>query len=270
MTIQAKAESTDEEFGGAEENVPAGSAILRAIRIIEAIARYESPPQLAEICREVGLPKPTVYRILATLEHAGWVGREPGSKRYASAQKLTATAGEILMRSPARASRHAILEELVEQIGETCNLTIPNVDAVLYLDRVETAWPLRVALGAGSRVPLYASASGKLFLSHLPKRSRDRFLRLTPLIRHTGNTFTDPAKLSKELEEIRARGYATDNEEYLPGICCIAVPVRDGDSRVVAAVAVHAPLARMRLDQAVEYLPMLRAGAESIAQTIDW
>lgn len=259
----------DDEISG-DDGVPAGSAILRAIRILEAISRHDSAPQLAEICRAVELPKPTVYRILATLEHAGWIGREPGSKRYACGERLTAVAGDVLMRSPSRAARHAVLEELVEQTGETCNLTIPNVNSVLYLDRVESAWPLRVALGVGSRVPLYASASGKLFLSFMPKRSRERFLRLTPLVRHTANTFTEPAKLAKELDEIRARGYATDNEEYLTGICCLAVPVRDAESRVVAALAVHAPVARMRVDQALEFLPLLKQSADAIAQTVDW
>lgn len=270
MQDTAVADEQQINQAAADDAVPAGSAILRAIRIIESIARHDAPPQLAEICRDVQLPKPTVYRILATLEHAGWIGREPGSKRYACAEKLTAVAGEVLMRSTTRGARHAILEELVEQTGETCNLTIPNVNSVLYLDRVETGWPLRIALGAGSRLPLYASACGKLFLSYMPKRSRDRFVRLTPLIRHTANTFVDPGKLSRELEEVRARGYATDNEEYLPGICCLSVPVRDADSRVVAAVSVQAPVTRMRLDQAMEFLPLLKDAAESIAQTIDW
>jgi IclR family transcriptional regulator, acetate operon repressor len=260
----------DEAATQGEEAVPAGSAILRAIRIMEAIAQYDSPPQLAELCRAIDLPKPTVYRILATLEHAGWVGREPGSKRYACAQKFNNVAGEVLLRSPQRAARHALLEELVEQVGETCNLTIPNVNSVLYLDRVEASWPLRVSLGAGSKVPLYASASGKLFLSYMARRSRDRFLRLTPLIKHTTNTLSDPGKLSRELDEIRQRGYSCDNEEYLPGISCLAVPVRDSDSRVVAAVAVHAPTSRMTVEQALEFLPTLREAAESISQTIDW
>ena len=158
----------------------------------------------------------------------------------------------------------------MEQIGETCNLTIPNNNSVLYLDRVEASWPLRLTMGAGSHVPLYASASGKLFLSYLPKRSRERFLRVTPLVRHTQNTLTDPAKLSREFETIRANGYAVDNEEYLPGISCVAVPVRDADARVVAAVAVQAPTTRMRIDQAMEFLPELRQAADAIAQTIDW
>jgi len=252
------------------ESVPAGSAILRAMRIVETIARSDAPLQLAEICREVELPKPTVYRILATLEHAGLVGREPGSKRYGCAGRLESLAGQTLLRSPNRAARRAVLEELVEQTGETCNLTIPDNNAVIYLDRIEASWPLRISLGAGSRVPLYASASGKLFLSAMHRRSRERFLRVTPLIRHTPNTITDPAMLARELETVRAQGYAVDDEEYLAGVCCVAVPVSDADGRVVAALAVHAASARICLGQAVEFLPLLRQSAEAIAQTIDW
>lgn len=251
-------------------DVPAGSAILRAIRILEALADHERPPQLAEIAQAVALPKPTVLRILGTLEHAGVVAREPDTKRYGFAERLNRFAGQVLLGSPHRSARHAILEELVEQVGETCNLTIPNGNTVLYLDRVETAWPLRVHFGSGSRVPLYASASGKLFLAAMPKRSRDRFLQQTPLIKHTPQTLTDPKRLSNEFNAIRERGYSIDNEEYLPGICCVAVPVRNGDGKVVAGVAVHAPAARMRIEQGLEYLPQLRNAAEAMSATIDW
>lgn len=254
----------------ADDAVPAGSAILRAVRILEAIARHDSPPQLSEICREVELPKPTVYRILTTLEHAGLIGREPGSKRYTCAERLNELAGETLLRSPSRAARRAVLEELVEQTGETCDITIPYNNAVLFLDRVETSWPLRTSLSAGAKVPLYASASGKLFLSYLPKRSRDRFLRVTPLIPHTRNTMIEPSRLSREFEKIRADGYATESEEYLAGITSLAVPVRDADGRVVAGITVQAPVARMPSEQAMEFLPLLRQSADAIAQTIDW
>jgi IclR family transcriptional regulator, acetate operon repressor len=250
--------------------VPAGSAILRAIRVLEALAEHERPPQLGEIARAVSLPKPTVLRILSTLEHAGVVAREPDTKRYGFAERLNRFAGQVLLGSPNRSTRHAILEELVEQVGETCNLTIPNGTAVLYLDRVETAWPLRVNLGPGSRVPLYASASGKLFLAAMPKRSRDRFLSQMPLIRHTANTLTDPRRLTAEFDSVRERGYSVDNEEYLPGICCVAVPVRNSDGKVVASIAVHAPTARMRVEQGIDYLPQMRAAAEAMTATIDW
>lgn len=254
----------------AQTDIPAGSAVLRAIRILEVLSEHDRPPQLAEIAHSVGLPKPTVLRILGTLEHAGIVAREPDTKRYGFAERLNRFAGQVLLGSPSRSSRRAILEELVEEIGETCNLTIPNGNSVLYLDRVETAWPLRIQLGAGSRVPLYASASGKIFLASMPKRSRDRFLTHTPLISHTTNTLTDAKRLNTEFNAIRERGYSIDNEEYLPGICCIAVPVRNADGKVVAGLAVQALMTRMRPEQGLEYLSALRQAAEAITATIDW
>ncbi len=247
-----------------------GSAVLRAISILEAISRHQDAPQLADICRLVDLPKATVYRILTTLEHAGYVCKEPGSKSYTCGLRLFKMAGNALLRSPNRAARHSILEELVEQIGETCNLTVPSVNSVLYLDRVEASWPLRTALGAGSNVPLYASASGKLFLSYMNRKNRERFVRTTPLIRYTKKTLHEPSVLLHELEQIRVKGYATDNEEYLPGICCIGVPVQTDDGTVVAAIAAHAPNTRMNLEQAVEFLPQMREAADAIAATIDW
>jgi DNA-binding IclR family transcriptional regulator len=104
----------------------------------------------------------------------------------------------------------------------------------------------------------------------MPKRSRDRFLAQTPLIKHTPQTLTDAKRLSNEFNAIRERGYSIDNEEYLPGICCIAVPVRNSEGKVVAGLAVHAPVARMRIEQGLEFLPYLRNAAEAITATIDW
>jgi IclR family acetate operon transcriptional repressor len=250
--------------------VPAGSAIVRAIRILEVLAGHDKPPQLAEVSRAVGLPKPTVLRILATLEHAGMVAREPDSKRYGFAERANRFAGQVVMSSPSRAERRAILEELVEQVGETCNLTVPNGSSVVYLERVENAWPLRMQLGPGSRFPLYASASGKLFLASMAKRSRDRFIARTPLIAHTPTTLSTPEALMAEFEAIRAQGYAVDNEEYLMGVACVAVPVRTPRGRVVAAVSVQVPLQRLSVQEVLEYLPRLREAASAIAKTIDW
>jgi len=254
---------------GPGEPVPAGSAILRAMRVLEAIAACHAPPQLAEICKAVDLPKPTVFRILSTLEHAGLVGREPGSKRYHCGPRMNQLASEVLLTSPARSARRAILEELVEQVGETCNLTIANGNTVLCLDRVETSWPLKITITAGTTVPIHSSASGKLFMAHMPRRSRERLVRQLPLVRNTAHTLTEPARLFEEFELIRERGYSTEREEYLPGIFAMAVPVHDGDGRVVAAVSVHAPVSRLPMDEAVQLLPEMQSAAEAMSQTLD-
>jgi IclR family transcriptional regulator, acetate operon repressor len=246
------------------------SAALRAFHVVEEVSRADAPLSLTEIVRIVNLPKPTVYRILTTLEESGLLIREPDGKHYIPGERLMRMCGDILLRSPQRSARHAIMEELVEQVGETCNLTIPNGNYVMYLDRVETDWPLKVNLHAGSKVPLYASASGKLFLANMIKRSRDRFLQNTPLLKHTKNTLSDYKSLENEFKKIREVGYAVDNEEYLVGIACLAVPVTDDDNRVVAAVATHFPTSRMSLTEAQVHLPAMRAAAESISTSVEW
>lgn len=242
---------------------------MRAIEILEVISRSEEMPQLAEICRAVNLPKATVYRILGTLEHAGYVSKEPGAKRYQCGHRLHNISMRVLKNSPARSARRAILEELVEEIGETCNLTVPDVNTITYLDRVEASWPLKLTLGVGSKIPMYASASGKLFLGFMPRRSCERFIRSTPMIAYTQSTLTDPVRLMSELDKIRSNDFAVDAEEYLNGICCLAVPVRNQDGEVVATVAAHGPSSRMPISQAMEFLPQLRQAANGIAQTLE-
>lgn len=253
-----------------DAEIPAGSAVLRAVRILEAIASSDDPPPLATICREVSLPKATVYRILGTLEFAGYIAREPGSKVYATGERLNRLAGRVLVRSPSRAARHAILEELAEQIGESVNLTVPQGSSVLYLDRVEVAWPLRASFTAGSCVPMHVSASGKLFLSAMPRRARERFVRISPLVGYTERTQTEPSTLLLELESIRQRGHAIDNEEYLAGICGLALPVRNSEGAVVAAISVHAPVERTSLAQVLDFVPEVRNAADTMSLTLEW
>jgi DNA-binding IclR family transcriptional regulator len=140
---------------------------------------------------------------------------------------------------------------------------------VIYLDRVESAWPFGLRFEPGSRVPLHCTSMGKLFLSQLPEKKRALLLRSIPLYRYTENTFTDVAKLEAELETIRKTEISTDNQEFLAGVVCVAVPVRAAGGQRVAALAISAPLARMSLDQALQHVPLLQATAGRLTATID-
>lgn len=251
------------------KEAPAGSAILRAFRVLDAITASPDGVTLAELCRAVGLPKATVFRILSTLEQDGLVAREPGHRRFLAGARLAKLAGSVLIGSPHRAARRAILDELVETVGETCNLTVPNGHEVLYLDRVEAGPRPGKGLRQGSGLPLYAAATGKLFLSEMSDRARERFTRQVPRVPYTSHTLVEYAALERDLCQIRRRGYATDQEEYLPGRCCVAVAVRASDSRIVAALSVEANVERTPLSELVEFLPQLASAAQAIAGTIE-
>lgn len=243
------------------------SATLRAIAVLEAVAGADGPLGLAEIMAATALPKPTAHRILGTLESAGLIVREAEGKRYAAGPRLSALALAALTHAAWRTPRHAILQALVGDIGETCNLTLLDGTEVVYLDRVEAAWPLRLHFQTGSRVPAHCSASGKLLLALLPARERKRILAALPLPRHTAATLTDAPALDEALKRIRRDRLATDNEEYLAGTVCVAVPVESRSRRIPAALAVHAPTTRMTLAQALRHVPALRRAAARLADT---
>ncbi|MCY1238492.1 Transcriptional repressor IclR [compost metagenome] len=159
-----------------------------------------------------------------------------------------------------------VLRRLVEEVGESCNLTAFSGGEVLYLDRVETAAPLRFYLHPGSRVPAHCSATGKLFLAQLAPAQRQRLLANVELERYTQNTLTDHAQLEAELERVKRDGYAMDDEEFLPGLVCIGVlvPAVDGGKSNLG-LALQAPVMRVTRDKVLQLLPALQRAAGALA-----
>ncbi len=241
------------------------SASVRAFSVLDALVQDDGPVALAELARRVGLPKPTVHRLLAQLESAQLVGREPGGRRFAAGARLSALALRVLSNSTHRGARRAILQSLVDELGETCNLTMLDGAQIVYLDRVETPSPLRLNLQPGSRVPLHCTASGKLLLALLPAPRRARLVRQLRLEAQTANTLVARPALETALKRIRRERLSTDAEEFITGLVCVAVPILAADGRAVAAVAMQAPVARVPLERALGYAPRLRAAAEALA-----
>jgi DNA-binding IclR family transcriptional regulator len=244
------------------------SSTLRAFALLELIGTAERPPSLDELTRASGLPKPTVYRLLALLARGGLVQRDVADKRYLVGRRVSALSLQVQLRSPYRAQRHAILARLVDEIGETCNFTMLDGAEVVYLDRVETPEKVRLHMEVGSRVPLHCTASGKLFLSQLPPEEARRLLGPGPLKRYTERTVVDPELLQRELNRISASGIGTDAGEYLAGSVCLAVPVKNRAERVCAAIAVHGPAPRVTLKKAHQFIPQLRQAAAAVATTV--
>lgn len=241
---------------------------LRAFALLERLIEAGAPVSLADLARDAGMPKTSLHRLLASFESAGLVAREPGTKpAYTVGPRLAQLGLSIVLHAGARRERHAILAALVADIGETCNLTMLHENEVLYLDRVEASWPLRLELKPGSRVPAHCSASGKLMLALLPREQRSALVHAMKLSRHTPNTIVDPGLLESELDRIAHRGIAVDNEEFVTGIACVAAPVIDSNGACIAALAVHAPVSRMPLSLALDQVPRLQQAAQALATT---
>src|SRR6185369_2582114 len=242
---------------------------VKAVAVLEAMATARRPLGVSELGVLLGLPKPTAHRIVRMLESEGLLQREPGSRRYVPGARMVQLGLGIVAASMLRAPRHAILESLSQQIGETCNFGVMSGSHVVYLDRVEAAWPFGLRFEQGSRVPLHCTSMGKLLLSQLPVQRRKLLLRSIQLYRYTEHTITEPARLESELEHIQSMQISIDNQEFLAGVLCLAVPVRDSDGRPVAALAISAPVARMSLQQGLQHVPLLQEAAQRLTVTID-
>jgi DNA-binding IclR family transcriptional regulator len=242
---------------------------LRLLDLLDLLSRQEQPLALPEVVTLCGWPKPTVHRMLGQLEAGGWLVREPDGRRYVLAARTLRLAEAALSTSTRQGVRHAVLRQLVAEVGESCNLTALSGADVVYLDRVEAAFPLRLDLQPGTRVPLHCSASGKLFLAAMPARQRQALIDSLPLTRYTAHTLSQREALEAELQRIRHDGYAVDAEEFVEGLVCVAVPVRGADQRPVrCALALQAPSARMDLNQARQQLPKLLAAATALGRTL--
>ena len=245
-----------------------GSALQKATLVLDVLLDSDHPKSLADISAKLDLPRQTVHRIVRQLEDLDLIRRDFARDHYFVGARMIALGVSALRAAACLAPIHAVLKQLVDEIGETCNVGVLERDEIVYIDRVECDWPLRLQLAAGSRVPMHATAIGKLLLAHLPSRSRKRMLETAPLVGFTDHTITQPERLEAELKQIRKQGYALNNEENLAGLIALAVPVHDGSGRVVAGLAVHAPVARMGLAEAEEKLPELRAAAARLQQEI--
>lgn len=237
----------------------------RLLALLEVISKKDHFFTLQSMVEETGLPKPTLHRMLQQLETSGMLQREADGRHYSKGGRLRRLAENLLLNDTVQGARHAVLAALVEEVGESCNITALSGSEVLYLDRVETPAPLRFYLHPGSRVPVHCSASGKLFLAQMTPAQRRRLLADTPLKKFTRNTLTDHEALEKEIELVKQQGYAFDDEEFLPGLLCIAVLASNPRGISNIGLAIQAPIMRMSRDQALACLPALRRAADAIA-----
>ena len=239
---------------------------MRLFALLEVIASKDQFFSLQELSEETQLPKPTLHRMLQQLETAGLLQRSVDGRHYGTGVRLRRLAEKLLLNDVSHGARHAVLRHLVEEVGESCNLTALSGSEVIYLDRVETAAPLRFYLQPGSRVPVHCSASGKIFLSEMTLSQRQRLLAHAPLEAFTPKTLTQMDQLEQEIKQIKRQGFALDNEEFLPGLLCVAMLVPNASGRSNLCVAVQAPIMRLTVDKAMQLLTPLHRAAEALSR----
>ena len=245
-----------------------GSSAERSLRLIGHLADEGRPLSLAELAEALALPKATAHRLCTHLVELGFITRSVDEREYVVGPALRRLALDTLNHGTVQGLRHKILADLVAEVGETCNFTTLDGAEVLYLDRVEAPWPWRLTLDVGVHVPLHCTASGKLFLALMDKARRDTLIKRLKLPRLTTNTLTSADALRQECADIARQGHSLDREEFIDGLVAAAVPVRDASGEVRAAIAVHAPIARMSAERVAGCVPALHGAARRIGEQL--
>lgn len=245
-----------------------GSAVTRAMCIIEAVSKADRPLSPADLACLLEIPKPSIHRLLNQLQSDRFVQTNLRGM-IVPGERMNGVAWGILHHQRFSAVRRAILEQLTEKIGETCGIAIPNGSHMVYYDRVQSDWPLQLNLSIGSHTPAWCTASGKLYLSSLPKQRREKIIDSLPLQRYARNTLIDPVQLEADLITIKQRKIATDNEEFVDGMVGCAVPIKDRQRRLCGCLFIHAPLVRKSLDELVEHADLLYGAASKLGASID-
>lgn len=210
--------------------------LVRSLSILSLFTRETPALTLTEIATATNLNKTTVFRILATLEEAGYLVRDPATKRYQPGLKVLqlgfATISSLEVRQVAR----VFLQQLSQQVGETVSLSVLDDHEIIYVDRVRNRRIVGVVLGMGSRLPAHCASMGKAMLAHMPSEELDKLLDKVELEPCTSKSLVDREALKAELACVRERGYATNDEELEMGLRAVASPIWDNSNQVVAAI----------------------------------
>ncbi len=245
-----------------------GSTIQRVLSLVSFMAQTEQSVGLQAISQTLNVPKSTAHRLCSVLESQGYLQKDYDGRKYVPGPAMREIAMGVLSGAAFHLERHAILQGLSEDLGETCNLAYPDGSSMVYADRVETKWPLRLQFPVGSKVPLHCTASGKMYLATLDDKRQRKLLSLLPWKCCTSLTITDPMKLLQELAEVKANDFATDRGELVEGMIAVAVPIRDQSRGVVGTVSVQAPEIRMSLKIAIGHVARLRQAAMRFAELL--
>jgi DNA-binding IclR family transcriptional regulator len=235
-----------------------------ALDILDALAAVDEL-SLSELARRVGVAKSTAHRTCAVLARRGLVDRTEG-RGYRLGLRWVEYGQLATERTAVGDQGLPLLVELRNALQETVQIGVPDGVDVVYVERVEGQRALRYSTGS-RRSPLHRSSSGKVLAAHNPELAEARLRAGLP--RSTGYTIVVPDVLLAELARIRERGYARSVEETELGMSSVAVPVRDAPrGRVVAAISMVGPTARVVGDHETRHVRVLQAGARKLTQAI--
>jgi DNA-binding IclR family transcriptional regulator len=233
-------------------------SLARGLKILDLLGQSPEGLSVTELAEVLGVDKGSASRLVSTLARYGYAEKDELTRRYHLGGQVVALSRSVLSRLPLREAAKPYLRQLMEHTGECAHLAVAAQGQALYIDQVESPATLRVNAQVGTLNPLHCTALGKVLLA---------FGDLAPpaeLAAFTPQTITDPQALHQALAEVRRLGYAVDDEEFDPGVRCIAVPVFDLRGKLVGSMGISGPSTRVTRQR----LPELAAIVLEIGQAL--
>ncbi len=239
----------------------------RALGILNFIAEQKKAISAAEISAALELPLPTAHRLLGNLEARGLVQKALGTKRYMVGNKLVVLSSKVIGSAFRTSRRHAVLQAVAAEIGEQCEIGVVRDNSVVYVDSIRVQ-AQALQFDPGGVAPLHCTSTGKIYMSRLPVRTREKLVAALALTRHTENTITTTAKLLRVLEDTRKREWAKTNQEFVKGVVGCAVPILSPGGELIACLGVSVPVARITFEGLDRFIAPLQRAAARLSETI--
>lgn len=241
--------------------------LLRGLNMLELLSEHPDGLELHEIAAALELPKSSAHNLVQTLLNAKYVRLTPAS-RYQLTLKCFEVGSATVQAMDASQILRQYMHKAFAECNETMHCGVLSGERVLYIDKIESTRSIRMASHVGITMPLHATAMGKAFLAAMDDDQARRLIGTSPLERLTDHTITDPESLIRQLQEIRRRGWAAENEENAESVCCLGVAICNRDGLPVYALSVSVPAFRMTDELAAQYGPLLMKAKRKIERVL--
>ncbi len=244
-------------------------AVERALEILCCFDERNPERGVSDIAQAVGLHKATTHRIVTTMVNMGFLERAAERQKYHLGMRLIELGFQVIRRMDLRREALLPMTQLSQSLDEACDLSIFDRGEAFYIEVFQSSHALTIAARVGMRLPAHCTASGKIFLAHLPEPDLSAILA-RPLRAYTQNTITSPAELRLQLAQIRQQEYAIDDEEFEAGVRAVAVAVRNQEGSVVAAISAAGPSSRITLERIHEMRMEVQEAAHATSRRLGW
>ena len=219
---------------------------IKVFRVLEFLCEGKATG-VSDLSTQLDIKPSSMHRFLSVLVELGYVEKSSQTGKYFATLKVFQLGVSVRNKMSLISVARPHMESLCESFQETVNIAVFTGQHVVVIDRVKSAETLRAAIIVGQRLPAYCTAFGKIFLAAMSKKELDRYLSFQPLTSLTRQTHVEKASLVAELDKIRKDGFAIDNRELDENVRCMAGPIRDESGKIVAALSVSGPVARLKM-----------------------